>query len=248
MKRSVIINIVVVLIAALLVFTVVKDAFIKFGVENGVRSVTGLRLDMKGLRVGVLKTFIDVKALKLYNPKGFKDKVMLDMPGLYVDYDLAGFFKGEVHITDMKLDLKEFLVVKNEKGELNLDSLKVVKEGKEKEAKPAKEGKAPAFRVDNLELKVGRVIYKDYSKGAEPEIKEYNVNIDDKYQNITDPAALVSLILMKSLANTTISQLTNFDVNSLKSNLTDMLSNELTKSGGKVGEALKGMTKGLFGN
>ncbi|MFH1878356.1 MAG: hypothetical protein ABH883_06075 [Candidatus Omnitrophota bacterium] len=109
----------------LFVVSVFKDSLIKFSVEKAVRGVTGLRISIGGLRVGILKTVIGIKELRVYNPGGFKDRIMLDMPEIYVNYDLPAILKGDIHLTEMRISLKEFIVEKNAKGELNLDSLKM---------------------------------------------------------------------------------------------------------------------------
>lgn len=214
------IKVLIVVAAAVMVFGLVKDMAIKAAVEGGAAYVTGLKLKTGGFSVGVVRTAVDIKDLKLFNPAGYPDKVMLDMPRIYVSYDLPRILGGTVYLRDVMIDMKEFTVVKNEKGELNLDALKVVKE-KKAAAKPAPEekGKAVKMHIDKLRLKIGKVVYKDYSKGGAPEVQEFNVNLDESYSNIDDPAALVSLIVVKALMNTSIARLTNFDVGGLSSNL-----------------------------
>ncbi len=219
-----------------------KNIIIKTAVSGGVKAATGLKLQIKGLRVGIFNSLIDIKDLKLFNPPDFTDKVMADVPLIYIDYDLGAFFKNKVHLEEMKLDLKEFVVVKNEKGELNLDSLKVVKEEKgekvSKEKAPEEKKEAPKIQIDDLSLKIGKVIYKDYSKGGSPQVKEFNVNIDEQYQNITDPNALVSLIVVKALTKTTIANLANFDISALQGQAAEAM--------GKATEALKGIGGGTI--
>jgi hypothetical protein len=204
-------------LVAVLILSFAKDMIIKTAAEGGVHAVTGLRLSIQKFSIGIIKTLVDVKGLRLFNPKGFKDRLMVDMPEIYINYDLPAAFKGKVHLYEMRINLKEFVVVKNENGELNLDSLKVVQEQK-KEARPAeeKEAKMPEIQIDKLRLKIGKAIYKDYSKGGEPSVQEFDVNIDESYQDIDNPQELVSLIIVKTLAKTTIARLTNFDVGSLE--------------------------------
>ena len=48
--------------------------------------------------------------------------------------------------------------------------------------------------------------------------------MNERYTNITNPYAVVSIIVVKALANTTISSLANFDINGLKSTVMDRLS------------------------
>nr|MBC8553647.1 hypothetical protein [Candidatus Brocadiales bacterium] len=74
-------------------------------------------------------------------------------------------------------------------------------------------------QIDLLELKIDKVIYKDYSKGTPPKEKVFNVKIDEQYENITDPQSFVRLIIFKALKNTTIASLTNFDLEKLQSGI-----------------------------
>ena len=219
-----ILTIVIGVIAILLVLSFTKDILIKASVEKGVELVTGLPLKMRSLNVGIINTVVGIKNLKLFNPAGYEDRVMLEMPEIYVDYNLPAILKGKVHLEEMRINMKEFTVVKNKEGELNLDSLKVVqaqKEGKEPQEKEA--GKVPEMQIDSLELKIGKVIFKDYSRGGAPSVQEFEVNLNERYENITNPYSLVSLIVVKTLMNTTIARLTRFDLNGLQGSISDTL-------------------------
>lgn len=186
-----------------------KNLIVKSSLSSGVRAITGLKLDIKSMNVGLMRTFIGIDGMQLFNPVGYVDELMIDMPEIFVDYDLGSFFKGKAHLEAMRLNLREFFIIKNEKGELNLDSLRVVEETKgQKEEKT----EMPELQIDILELKIGKVVYKDYTKGTPPKIKEFNVNIDERYENITDPYALSSLIIVKALKNTTVAKLANFNL------------------------------------
>ncbi|UCB56489.1 MAG: hypothetical protein JSV30_04585 [Candidatus Omnitrophota bacterium] len=217
--KKVLIRIAVVL-AALFVLSLAKDMIIKGVVSTGVRVLTGLRLNIRSMRVGVFKSLAAIEGLRIYNPSNFPDPLMMDMPQIYVDYDFGSIFSRKMHFEELKLDLKEFVVVKNRQGKLNLDSLKVVqaqKKLKEKAKEPSK------IQIDILELKIGKVLYKDYSKGGEPSVKEFDVNIHEKYENIDNPYALVSLIVVKSLMKTNIARLADFDLEGLKGMASDVL-------------------------
>ena len=205
-----------------------KNLIVKTSVKAGVKAMTGLKLNIKSMNVGILNSLIGIDGLQLFNPPGFVDELMVDLPEVYVDYDLGAFIKRKVHLEEVRLNLKEFSVIKNEKGELNLDSLRVVEEKKEEkvegeEEKEKEKTKMPELQIDVLELKIGKVVYKDYSKGTPPKSKEFNVNIDERYENITDPRAFISLIIVKALKNTTIARLTNFNLGALQENVAGKL-------------------------
>ncbi len=231
-------------LVVVLLLSLGKDMIIKAAVENGMQIVTGLKLNIQSFKVGVMRSLVGIKGLMLFNPKGYADRIMLNMPEIYVKYNLPDIIKGTVHLEDVRINLKEFTVVKNEKGELNLNSLKVVKEQKEgKKPKEKQKGKIPPMQIDSLELKIGRVIYKDYSAGGAPSVREFNVNINEKYSNITNPNTLVALIMVKALANTTIANLTNFNLDGLEGTVSDTLATAEKMAAGAAVTAEKMVTQ-----
>jgi len=227
MKKLV--NILIIVLVVLFVLLLAKDLIIKTSVEKGVEIVTGLKLKIGGLNVGIFKPAAAIKNLKLLNPAGFTDRTMIDMPEIYVHYDLPAIIGGTIHLPEVRLALREFVVVKNSKGELNLDALKSIQAQKEEKAPtkkaPAekKAGKAPNLKIDKLSLNIGKVIYKDYSKGATPDVKEFNINLNEVYTNVDNPYTLANLIVVKALIGTPIAALTNFDLKGLKGTVGDAM-------------------------
>jgi hypothetical protein len=130
---------------------------------------------------------------------------------------------------------------------VNIDSLKTIQQQQKQKEKaekaPPPEAKKPKIQIDVFRLKIGRVVFKDYSKGGEPYVKGFSINIDDTYTNITDPNELISLILLKALQKTTISSLTGFSLDDLKSSLPYTMTSPkqvATATGMKVQETLTG--------
>lgn len=248
----------VVLVAVLFVF---RNQVIKAGISMGTKQVTGLNLEIAKLDVELSKTFVEVAGLRLENPSDFQDRTMVDLPLVYINYHLGDILKGNIHLEDLKLHLKEVMIIRNKDGKLNLDALKVAQKEKAGETKPApapaEPGKAappPPIQIDNLELKIERVIFKDYSISADPIVQTFDVNIDEKHQNITDPDNLVKLIISKALRNTTIARLTNLNMDFLQQNVLDVgtLANKKVtdlsnQTFGKVEDAL-GNTTGVVGD
>ena len=221
MKKGWIIAIAV--LAVLFTVSIFKDLIIKVSVEKGVEAATGLRISIGSLNVGIFKSVVSMKGLKVFNPSQFKDRVMIDMPEAYVDYDLPSVFGNNIHLRDLRIYLKEFVVVKNAKGDLNLNSLKVVKAKKEGVKPEDKGSKAPNVHIDNLRLKIDKAVYIDYAVQGEPSKKTFNVNIDERFQNVTDLYAVVNIIVAKALTNTAIAELANFDLSSIKGPVLDKL-------------------------
>lgn len=220
--------IVIGILAVLFIISAFKDMIIEISIEKGVEFVTGLKLNIGHLNVGITKGVVHIRDLKIFNPADFKDRVMVDMPEIFVNCDLLAAIGGKIHIRQMRINLREMTVVKNEDGKLNINSFKVVMARKEGKRPGAEEKPLPEIQIDELRLTVGRAAYKDYSQGPTPQVQEFNVNIDERYTNITDPYTLVSLIIVKTLMNTTISNLANFDINRLSGTVGDMLSRAQT--------------------
>jgi len=243
MKRK-IIMIPAIVFAVLIALFIGKNMIIKTSVTTGVKAVTGLKLKIRSMDVGVFKSLMGINELQLYNPQGFEDKLMVDLPEIYVDYNLGAIMGGKVHLEEVRLNLKEFTVVKNEAGELNLDSLRVVKEAEEVE-KPEKSDtgnektEMPDIQIDLLKLKIDKVIYKDYTKGTPPKEKVFNVKIDEQYEDITDPRSFVRLIIFKALKNTTIASLTNFDLGKLQSGISGTVKKTTEMAHQATGRALE---------
>jgi len=212
----------VIVIALLAAVSVVKDVAIKTAVEKGAEMVTGLRLTMSGFSAGILSSTVSIRGLRLHNPKGFTDPVMVDMPEIYVAYHLPAVLGGTIHLKEARIDLAEFMVIRNKDGVLNLDSLKSLTAQKQGRTVQDKSGKPMKMRIDLLRLKIGKAVYKDYS-GAAPSVKEFSINIDDTYTNIDNPNTLVSLIVVRALSGTAIAGLANFDVGSLSRSVSGSL-------------------------
>lgn len=197
---------------------IARNVVAQFAITQGVKAATGVGVSVGSLDLGLFSSRVGVKGLAVLNPSGYPERVMVSMPELFVDYDLGAFLKGTVHLEVVRLNLAEIVVIKNTQGQVNVNSLAPVKESQaptQRHAEP-KPGKAPKLQIDLVELKVGRVVYKDYSQGAEPAVKEFAVNLDERYERVTNPQALAGMILAKALAKTTIAQLANIDVSGLR--------------------------------
>lgn len=240
-----------ILLLVLIVIVVVgKNIIVRAAVTKGVKVVTGLNMRIDSVNIGIANTLLGIKGLVLYNPPSFEDKVMMDLPEIYVDYDLGAFFKKNVHLSELRLNLKEFVVIKNKQGILNIDSLTAVQTGKKTETVKTQEPKAqPAekiqIQIDLMKLKIGKVIYKDYSNGGKPLIRTLNLNIDEEYENITDPEAVVRIIVVKVLTNQALAGLTDFKFGSLSEGLPATLKDASKLMGDGAGEAVKNTAEKL---
>jgi len=204
----------------LVVLAVAKNVVAKVAIESGVSVVMGTPLSMKHFSFSILNSDVHIKDLRLQNPKGFEEKNMITMPEIYVDYVLGSILKGAPHVQEMRINLDKVYVVKNARGELNLDALKPMQvDSKEK----AEKEEPLELQIDYVNLKVGGAVYQDYSKGGEPSVKEFNLNIDETIENVGSVNTLVRIIMLKVLYGTTLGKLVDIDLKGLQGNVSDAL-------------------------
>lgn len=248
MKKASSLLIVLLIIFIAIVF-IGKNLIAKTAITKGVKMVTGLQMDIGSMDVGILNTLVGINDIKLYNPPDYPERIMVDMQEIYVNYDLSAFLKRQAHLEEVRINLKELTVLKDKNGELNIKSLKIAKE--EKKHKKSEKKKETEVKIDVLDLKIGKVVYKDFSRGREPKTTEYNLNLHEKYQNVTDFNEMGRLILVKALINTNIANLANFDLSPLKSGLSESFKEAagtgrtLQEAGEKVTEAIEKATEDI---
>ena len=239
-----IIKIIVIIAAVLLGFSIIKNGFTQAVLGGALSKAAHVPVHIGSTHVQLSSTTIDLKNVQIHNPRSFPEKLMLDAPEIYISFDLPSLFKGLAHFREVKLNLKEIVVIKNASGELNINALKPSKN--QKKAKSSKaQGEAPKLMIDKLSLTIGRVIYKDYSQGGAPTTQVFDINIQDRqYTDIDNAQAVVSLIMFEALTRTSLSRLTTIDLDSFKGGADDILTNGLGLTGdvaGKAEEAAKGL-------
>ncbi len=239
----------VVFVVFLAVIVVGKNVIAKAAVASGAKMITGLDASIDSLQVGLFSTAVGVKGLKIKNPSKYPEKLMLDMPEIYIDYKLSDILKGKMHLEVIRLHMQTFNVVKAEDGSLNIQSIQALQQGKPapsgKQDPKAPAGPTPKLQIDLLELQIGKVIYTDYTKNP-PAKQEYDVNINERYEHITDPYTFAGLLVSRALFKTSIAKLANFDLQGLEAGVkqalsasTEQLLNEVTQGVGLAGQTSK---------
>lgn len=130
---------------------------------------------------------LNIEGLKIRNPAGFSDNIMLDLPKVAAKFDQMLFTTGRLYASYLDIHLKKLLLEKDKNGRMNVDSLKI------SDAKPM-----PVFRISLLDLQINQVIEKD-CRYTKPFIKAYDLNIRKNYRNITGINQLILLMLTDPL-------------------------------------------------
>lgn len=198
MKAKKIAVIFIIIALALAILGISKDYLIKSSVVLAASKVMGVKVKIEAFSLGIVRPAVRIKGFRMYNPKGFPDEPLVDISKVSVEYDLPSLLNKKAHLSRVEFDLREMTVVKNKDGRLNVDELAVAK----KEEKPAE---AMPLQIDYLSLSIGRVVYKDFSKGEKPSIEIFEANIKNKaFKNISSAQQLASLVLLEALKPTAI--------------------------------------------
>lgn len=201
--KKIIVGFIVVLILGLTLVIFNRNLLARFIIVSGIKKTCGLGVNIGSLTIGLPN--VSISELKIYNPPGFKDRLLADIPEVYVDFDLPAFFKNQVHLGKLNLEIKELAVILNEEGKLNVNSLALLI------PKPGA-GKPPEIRIDTLALKIGKVVYKGYFPIVGAKAKEFNPHIDETFHDVTNPSKVAAQILQRILSQIGIENLANFDV------------------------------------
>ena len=101
-----------------------RDGIIRIVTEFTIERQTGLKASIGEMRLRPASSSLLIKNFRIYNPKEFGGSVLLDIPEIYMGFDPNKGSNAAVSFKELRFHLAELNVVKNRKGELNLDSIK----------------------------------------------------------------------------------------------------------------------------
>jgi len=193
----------IIVVIALFTLNIVKNIVAKVVVASSASHVLGARVDIDSLSIGTFKQGVRIKGLRVHNPKGFPEGVLIDIRKIGVQYSLGSIlFKRKLLLPKITLDLKEMVVIRNKEGRLNVDALKVSQQ-KQQPAKKKKPAKKMPMVINELHLNLGRVVVKDYSKAEKPVILAYDIGVKDRvHKNINGSSHLALLVMLDAMGPT----------------------------------------------
>ena len=195
-------KILVIILVVLVVLGVTKNFLIKSIVTAAASQVVGAPVHIDSFGFGIFKQSVRIKGFTLFNPPGFPKGVLIDLPEIAVEYSLSDLLKGKLHLPLVVVNLKEMILVKNKEGKLNVDALKVSQQN-EKPAKESKPAPQVGMQMDVVNLNLGKVIVKDYTKGEPPVVQAYDIGVTNKvYKNITSAEQFAALIMVEAMGPT----------------------------------------------
>lgn len=184
------------LIICFIALSAAKDRIIKYAVKIAATRLVGAPVAIDGFRLDMRRGALRIEGLRVYQPKGFPEGILLDIPLINAECDMGELFKGRIALPLIELDLRELVVVVDREGKMSVDALAAV----ETEEKPARKAEPLPMKIDQLKLSIGRVVIKQYSGSQRPSIKIYNIGIKNKvFNNIPDAREFTKIILVEAM-------------------------------------------------
>jgi len=140
--------------------------------QRSLQNLTGAPSSVDSLQIDLLQPHVVAKDIVIRNPKGaFQEPVAIKINRLEMNYDVVSMRRFEPYFHQMILDVYEINVVRNKKGELNLEWIA----SKNSNAS----GNAHPIRIDELLLSLQNVRYLDERVGMASPIG-YKINLQNR--------------------------------------------------------------------
>ena len=192
----ILVGVVVLVIAAV----VCRNFIAQKAVEIGVKEVTGFPLQIGSVQVGLFSGQLDVHDLKLMNPPEFADARFVDLPLFHVQYELGSLLRLSPHVKEIVVKINEVVIVKNAAGQSNANTIQeklapAASSPAQPAAKPAESTKKISYQVDRLQVHIGTVVMKDFSKGGQPTERKITLNRDVTFENISESTSVSAMVM-----------------------------------------------------
>lgn len=165
--------------------------------ENVLGQALGAKVKIAGVRLNVKKHTLLISGFKLYNPEEFgKDKLLADLPQINATFDFKNIATTKkLHLTKLEMYVKILVVIKDKKGELNVEKLALFKENSQE----------IPLQLDQLVLTADIIIFKDASKEEHLHIESFNINIKNQvYQGVPTVEDITATVISEMIKRTTI--------------------------------------------
>ena len=176
-------RIVALLVVAVVLLLVFKDAILRRMAEHQIRSELGMDVKIGRLSSGLLSPVVTIENLKLYNTPEFGGTEFLIIPELHIEFDADALAQQKLRIKLVRFNLAELDVVKNLAGETNIVTM-LAKMPKGKLAPHGVHvgGKKFEFEsIDVLNLSLGRMRFIDLKNRNND--RDATLNIDNQVFN-----------------------------------------------------------------
>lgn len=179
--------------AALVLFFLIEHVVLVNITENAIKYLIKLDTHMNRVIVNPFLGSVTIRGFKIYNPQGFKEKILAAAPLVNIDFSPKTIFKKGVYFDKIEVYIKEINVIKQKDGMTNIGKMQAFT------PKEEPKGKEP-FLTDRYVVGIEKINFTDYTE-EEPVTKEIDLNIREEYKNVKNPDNIVNAIGFKLYFN-----------------------------------------------
>ena len=180
------------------------DPILRLVAQHNIRAQTGMDAQIGRFHLGLLDPVVTIENLRLYNPPSFGGTPFMNIPEIHVEYDRVALKQDhKLHLTLVRFNLSELVIVRNEAGKTNLFEMGVALPAKGSTgAAPLQEFKKKTGleidRIDALNVSIGTLKYLDLKDPSHN--REQKVGLQDVViKNVKTPSDLAGLVLLVAL-------------------------------------------------
>ncbi len=219
--------------------------FLPLLVTSHISANSDFGAEVESLSGNPLAGTVNILDLELTNPEEFEEKDFIKLNEFDLKVKPLSLMGERIEVPRLIIDVDHITIVTNRKGARNV---KVFQERMQGEGSDEGASEPVDFIVNSLKLRVSKVVTADYSKGGDPIVREYYVNIDREFIDVSDPKVIVTPILA-DIAAAGLSQYGGDLFGMLPESLTGPLGDALGQEGGllnSVNEKSIDAIKNLF--
>ena len=220
-----------------------RNFIISSAIKIGAKVGAGSHVDIGKLDCDLLGTSFGVWDFDLYYPESVADSIMTSVGEVYFDYQIKPFLKNkELIIDEARLHVKEAVIVIDPSGYSFTPSIPFFG----KDNKPKKDKEASKMTIAKLSVKIDKFTVKKYNKDGKPSVSEYNINLSQTSENVTDPTMMVMSMMTMASAKVGIQGV--FDVGGASVDLATDLTKGTVDLGVNTVKGAGSLLKGILGD
>ncbi len=158
-------------------------------VQSRLAKATGLNLRIGAAHFNLARPKFWIKDLQFSNPKGFPAAPLALINEVNAKYSRLSIFLGRPHFKKVQINFKEFRLMRNDKGVLNLPAIATNTAGAQ-------------ATIDELDINLDKVTFTDLSTG-QPQQQTFNLGlVNSTYRNVKGVAGIVEILNWEVLKRT----------------------------------------------
>ncbi len=170
-----------------------RNPLMKFGIQKGAEVFAGLPVKIDRLHWDLQNSSLTIRGLRVFGRGDFSDDLMLDASEVFAAYALKDLRYREIHLKKVRLNIDKAVIVQNADGRVNWTVLNPSKKAvgqadsgpspKNTAQKPREEA-AFKIRLDEVMLRLNKVVYKSYASNGAASSKEIPVNMSERFTDV----------------------------------------------------------------